>query len=486
MQESNNLDKLAKLLKNKKLIVALQRPSYSYNKVYNGKIKYEKSAGGVHLLFDALLKKTGGTMIARSSGNADKLIIDKENSLKIPPKKGDYKLKLIFLKKKEVENFYYGFANQTLWPLCHNVFVKPIFHQSWWDTYLQVNQKFAQSILEEIKEKNDFKNTVIWVNDYHLALLPKFLKEKNKELKVGVFWHIPWPTYEIFRICPWRKELLEGLLSSDFIAFHRSYHVANFIQCATRDLGVITDSEPTLIIFKDLKTKIGNLPAGIDYEEIKSQMRKKVSKKIIKKDFGFDYKKLILSVDRIDYTKGIIERLNIIDFFFQKYPQYIEEVTFLMIGAPSRTHIPAYKKLSHEINDLVEKINWRYSTSNWQPIHFINQTIDRKKIISYYQLADICFVTPLDDGMNLVAKEYVIACNPKNGMLILSQFAGAAKDLTEAILINPYEVEKSADALTYTLNMPSSEKLKRNKIMKSKIKENDIFKWAYEFLKNLV
>jgi len=229
--------------------------------------------------------------------------------------------------------------------------------------------------------------------------------------------------------------------------------VENFIQCATRDLGVITDSEPTQIIFKDLKTKIGNLPAGIDYEEIKSQMIKKVSKKIIKKDFGFDYKKLILSVNRIDYTKGIIERLNIIDFFFQKYPQYIEEVNFLMIGAPSRTHIPAYKKISHEINDLVEKIKWRYSTSNWQPIHFINQTIDRKKIISYYQLADICFVSPLDDGMNLVAKEYVIACNPKNGMLILSQFAGAAKDLTEAISINPYEVEKSADALTYTLNL---------------------------------
>lgn len=482
MTTSEELIKFArKSLKNKKFIVAIQREPYLHIKSPEG-IELQKAAGGAHILMDGILKQIGGAMVAIGSGNADSLMVDEKNRFKISSKNGGYTLKRIFLKKKELDGFYYGFANQILWPLSHVVFVKPNFNATWWEDYVNVNRKFAHAIIEEL-DKND---AFVWINDYHLALLPQLLKQVKPDLTIGTFWHIPWPTYEIFRICPWRKQILEGLLGSDFIGFHRGYHMENFIECARRELEVNVDSEPRTVTFRNHQTKLSNLPAGIDYHEIKAKLDKynQITRRIIKKDFGFDYKYLAIGVDRIDYTKGIIERLKIIDKFLEKYPQFQGKFTYLSIGAPSRIHIPAYKTLNREIFDLVEKINWKYSTTDWQPLYFITKVLPREKIFAYYHLADVCLVTSLDDGMNLVAKEYLICNDPKKGVLLLSKFTGAAKDLKQALLINPYDIDNSADALYQALTMKTEEKIKRNTEMKAILKENNIYQWGINFIKD--
>ncbi len=484
MTSAEDLIKYAKkTLKNKELVVAMQREPYVHVKTPRG-IKLQKTAGGAHVLLDGVLKQIGGLMVAIAAGNGDAAMVDKQGRLKVPPDTKSYTLKRIFLKKKELDGFYYGFANQTLWPLCHAVFVKPIFHDSWWQEYVKVNQKFADAILKELGDKNAF----IWVNDYHLALLPKLLKEKNPKFSIGVFWHIPWPTYEIFRICPWRKEILEGLLGADFMGFHRGYHVDNFIECARRELGVLVDSEPRSVAYHGFQTKLANLPAGIDYHEIKEKLEKykNADKRTIKRDFGFSYQYLVVSVDRIDYTKGIVERTKIIDRFLEKYPEFVGKCVFLAIGAPSRVHIPAYKSLNREVLDVIEKVNWKYSTNDWAPIVFIDQVLPREKLFAYYHLADVSFVTALDDGMNLVAKEAVICADAEHGMLVLSKFTGAAKDLKSAMQINPYDIEASADTLHAALIMGKEEKIERNRSMKEAVKNNNIYDWAKSFIEKTV
>lgn len=484
MTNADDLIKFAKkALKNKKFVVAIQREPYIHIKDGHG-VHLEIAAGGAHVLLDGILRQLGGLMVAIAAGNADSQVVDDQGRIQVPPDNPSYTLKRIFLKKKELDGFYYGFANQTLWPICHAVFVKPIFNKDWWEQYYKVNEKYAEAIIDELKEEDAF----IWINDYHLALLPKMLKEKRPNLTIGTFWHIPWPTHEIFRICPWRKELLEGLLGSDFIGFHRGYHMENFIMSARRELEVIVDSEPRTVIHKEHHTKLANLPAGIDYHEIQQELNiiKDVDKSLITKDFGIDYENIIIGVDRVDYTKGLIERLKIIDKFFETHPEYLGKLVYLSIGAPSRIHIPAYKNLNRELFDLIEKINWKYSNPDWQPIYFINEVIDRKRLFSYYKLADACLVTSLDDGMNLVAKEYVICTPADKGMLILSKFTGAAKDLKSAVLINPYDIDSSVAALYQALTMKKEEKIERNNKMKTTIKEQNIYNWAINFIQKTV
>ena len=470
-----------KVLHGKKFVVALQREPYVHVKTQKG-IELQLAAGGVHSLLDGVLRKTGGLMIAVAGGDADQLVVDDRGCIQVPPNNPSYTLKRIFLKKREIEGFYYGFSNQTIWPLCHNVFVKPVFDPIWWEEYTKVNQKFADAILEEV----DGEDAFVWVNDYHLALVPRMIRLANPSLHIGVFWHIPWPTYEIFRICPWRKQLMDGLLGADFIGFHRGYHLDNFIDCTRQDLGVIVDSEPKTITYHDRTTKVLNLPAGIDYREIRDVLEKDrlTSHTRIRKDFKITYEKLIIGVDRIDYTKGIPERIKILDRFFEKYPEHQGKVTYLSIGAPSRLHIVTYRQLRQQIFDLVEKINWKYRSDGWQPVYFIDKTIPREAIFSYYRAADVCLVTALDDGMNLVAKEFQICAENDRGVLVLSKFTGAAKDLRSAMLINPYDIEGSADAINAALTMTIGEKMKRNIEMKAILSEHNIYQWTQAFIQN--
>ena len=468
-------------LNGKKVIIALQKEPYSHIRTVKG-IEVKKSAGGVHVLIDSVMKQIGGTIVAMASGNADYEVIDKDGKVKISNDGKSYDLKRIFLKKEEYDGFYYGFANQTLWPLFHVVFVKPHFDAKWWQNYIEVNRKFADAIFSEIGQDDAF----IWINDYHLALLPKMLHELKPTLSIGTFWHIPWPTHEIFRICPWRKQLIEGLLGSDFISFHRDYHVDNFVNCARRELGLIVESEPTTIKRYGHETKLVNLPAGIDFDDIRKTLKKykNITKSRIKKDFGFEYEYLILGVERIEYTKGLVERLNILVNFLEKYPEYHGKLVYLSISPPSRQKIPAYKQYMREVLDLADGINWRFGNGSWQPVRIVMDTFLRERLFTYYRLADVCMVTALDDGMNLVAKEYVLSCKKDKGMLVLSKFTGAAKDLRRAVLINPYDIEESTHGLFEALKMDREEKLKRNNEMIQILEENNIYQWALQFIQN--
>lgn len=467
----------------RKFIVALQKEPYSHVYGKDGRIELTKSAGGVHVLIDSVLKETGGTVVAMASGEADKEVVDADSRCVIKTGNRNYTLKRIFLDKNEFDGFYYGFANQTLWPLFHVVFVKPVFNRAWWDTYVSVNRIFAENIIRELKSTEE---AVIWINDYHLALVPKMLHEVNPRLAIGTFWHIPWPTHEIFRICPWRRQILEGILGSDFISFHRDYHVDNFVSCARRELGVMVESEPTTITRYGHKTQLTSLPAGIDFEEVRSITRARTLSKtnVIQNDFGIQTEYLAIGVERVEYTKGIIERLKILELFFKKYPEYQGKLTYLSIAPPSRTQIPTYRKYSEEVSALTEKINSDLQTPEWKPLHFIHTNIERVKLFEYYRAADICLVTSLDDGMNLVAKEFVLAANPEKGMLLLSKFTGAAKDLRKAQLINPYDTEGSANALFESLKMEPEEKKKRNEEMINVLKEHNLYEWAIQFVQS--
>ncbi|MBI4022106.1 MAG: trehalose-6-phosphate synthase [Candidatus Andersenbacteria bacterium] len=470
------------VLGRRKFVAAIQREPYSHVRT-DGSVTVERSIGGVTILLDGILRTTGGLMVATAAGNADSDVVDAHSKVRVPPGEESYELKRIFLTPLEQKQFYYGFSNQTLWPLCHAVFVKPVFRSSWWQTYAKVNYRFAQAILEEIGGEEAF----VWINDFQLALLPKILRELNPHVSIGLFWHTPWPTVEIFRICPWRRDILEGLLGADLIGFHRHYHVGNFIDSLREEIGVVVESEPLSVLYRKRLTKLIHLPTGIDTEEIDRvvQQSQPISRTIFQQDLGLNItsKYLVLSVDRVDYTKGMVERLRILDRFLEKYPHYRQQLTHLMIGVPSRLAIPAYKTYSRKVNKLVQRINDKYRHNGWQPIHFVARPIERNRLFAYYHLADIGLVTPLDDGMNLVAKEFAIAAEPNKGVLLLSRFAGAAKDLYSAIHTNPYDTDGSADALNYALNTSQRERQQRNADMRRVLEENNMYRWGIEFIK---
>jgi len=429
--------------------------------------------------------------------------VDKKGKVEVQGPEGSYNIKRIFLTPEELENYYFGFSNQTLWPLSHVAFEKPAFKKEWYEGYKAVNQKFAKAIKEEINGK-----TFIWIHDYQLALVPLYLKlAQRKDVIVSFFWHIPWPTWEQFRILPVKKDILWSLLSCDFLAFHRGYQARNFFNTVQRELAVMIDEEKRLVHFAKNKTTVRNLPLGIDVDVIKQLVAPAVDEPLVMRvlrdmlvgeaqdktstakkdplDKFFKNYKVILGIDRLDYTKGVPLRLQAIDAFLTKYPQYKEEIVYLGIMSPSRSSIPSYQALKKEVDALTRSINDKYKTDSWQPIQIIHQSFMREDVMSLYKRASLCLVTPLDDGMNLVSKEFVIAQSFSDdpGVLVLSQFAGSAIDLNSAIIINPYDVEQVADAIKKGLEMPTREKKKDTKEMVETMEERSIYAWAHDFVK---
>ncbi len=480
MQTKDDLKKFVKeKLKDRAFVIVANREPYRHIKTIEG-IKVTRPSGGVHSLLDMVIKATGGTYVAHGDGNADKLVVNDKGIIKMPPREKSYSLKRVFLTKEEVENYYFGFANQTLWPLFHVAFVKPEFNASWWNSYVEVNKKFAKATLEAVGQKKAF----VWVNDYHLALLPRLLKESGRDLIIGTFWHIPWPANNIFRINPWGWDLLNGLLGSDYLAFHRDFFTLNFFQCVQTTLEAKVDSDRSRVIFKDHVTKVGSSPAGADYQGMtEAAAKNKVTREaLIKKELETKIKYLAIGIDRVDYIKGLMERFKMIDRFLEKYPKFIGEFSYLGIMPISRYHIPSVRDYGERLFDLVDKINWKYSKNGWRPIYLALRSISRQKLIAYYKNADLCLVTSLEDGMNLVAKEYVIACEEKRGVLVLSKFTGAANDIRYCLQINPYNIEEGADAIATALIMSEAEKKERNLKMREELSRNNIYDWAINFI----
>lgn len=486
MWTKNDLQKLIKeKLGDYLFIVVSNRQPYAH--IFNkGKVECQRGAGGVVTALDPILQACKGTWIAFGSGNADRFTSDKQGKVEVPPENPTYTLKRVWLTKEEENGYYYGYSNESLWPLCHLAYQRPVFRQEDWSYYVKVNEKFAKAIIEEIGDKKAF----IWIQDYHLCLLPKLLKEMAPDqLLIAHFWHIPWPNYETFRICPQKKEILEGLLANDLLGFHIRYHCDNFLDAVDREIETKIDKERFSVIKSEHETLIRPYPISVDFEginELSETAKVAKAKEELAEEFGLKGLKVILGLDRIDYTKGIPDRLIAIDGLLDKHPELKEKIVFLQMGELSRTHIPSYKMLNDQIDSLVEEINWKHSTYGWLPVIMVRRHLAYPELLSFYRLGDVCLVSSLHDGMNLVAKEFISSRSDELGTLVLSQFTGAAKELTDAVLINPFDKENFSEGIFTALNLSDEEKKKRMVKMREVVKNNNIYRWAGKILSELL
>lgn len=452
------------------------------------------SAGGVSVALEPVARASNAIYIGRAREIIEKEVLDKNDKLVIPHRDGNYTLKRLFFDERTVDGYYSGFSNQTLWPLCHVSFEKPQFEASWYEDYKTVNKAFAEAIQAEIKGR-----TLVWINDYQLSLVPLFLGAQ-KETTVGMFWHIPWPTWEVFRILPWKKDILWSLLSTDFLAFHRNYQAQNFLRTVDQELAVRVEHETKRVFFNDHITTVTHLPMGIDVEVIEDELEQSSENtflgKIIRSSLGIEEKthpldsyfakyKVIIGVDRLDYTKGLPKRLEAIEMFFETYPEWIGKAIYLGIIAPSRESISSYQEVKRMVDELEKRINKRFGVKGWQPLHLLHASYQREEVLYLYRKAHVCLVTPLDDGMNLVSKEYIVASSKSAdpGMLVLSQFAGSAIDLTEALLVNPYNKQEVSESIQRALAMPKQEKIERLTYMIETLRERNMYEWAINFIK---
>ncbi len=474
----------AKLGDNSLFVVSNREPFMHVFDDDLGKAICIRPASGVVTAIHPILSACGGTWIAHGSGNSDRKFVNSKDKLGVPPEDNRYILKRVWLNKEEEQGYYYGFSNEGLWPLCHNTHTRPVFRESDWRMYKEVNQKFADSVLSELPASSPF----IFVQDYHFTLLPKMIKDKRPDAKVALFWHIPWPTPEAFMICPYQNEILEGMLGCDLIGFHVQNHCNNFLDTANRLLESRVDTEKFSVVRSGKETFIRAFPISINAHTGDGSFRVDPIRQVekLKKEFGLENEIVAVGVDRIDYTKGIVERILAIDRFLDKYPEYKKKFVFIQLAAPSRTHIKRYHDLIGEIDELIEKINWKHREGNWKPIIYLKKHFSQDDIQPYYKLGDICIVSSLHDGMNLVAKEYVAEKDDLSGSLILSQFTGAARELTDAILVNPYSTEDFADSIKLAIQMPKEDKQRRMENMRKVVAENNIYRWAANIITELV
>ena len=443
-------------------------------------------ASGLVTALQPVLCACDGTWIAHGSGNADRETVDAFDRLRVPPDEPRYTLRRVWLSKEEEEGYYYGFANEGLWPLCHIAHTRPIFRVSDWEYYRAANRKFADAVLQEMEGT---ERPVLLAQDYHFALLPRMVKEQRPDARVAIFWHIPWPNPEAFAICPWQRELLHGLLGADLIGFHIQSHCTNFLQTVDRALESRIEWDHSAVNREEHRTLVKPFPISVEFTEPEPETPEQNSmyleRGVMLRELGIEAAYLGVGVDRVDYTKGIPERFLAIERLLDKYPQYREKFTFIQLAAPSRTHIKRYHDLLGEVESEAERINWRFQTGKWKPIVYLKGQHTHEVIQRFYKIADLCLVTSLHDGMNLVAKEFLAARSDDQGVLILSRFAGAARELEDALLVNPYDIDQAAEAIRFALEMKSDEREARMRRMRRMLRERNIYRWAGNLIGDL-
>src|SRR5216683_3870691 len=440
---------------------------------------------GLVTALEPVLNACDGTWIAHGNGNADAEVVDAHDRLRVPPEEPRYSLRRVWLTKEEEEGYYYGFANEGLWPLCHIAHTRPIFRANDWEHYQAVNNKFADAVVEEMEGT---LNPVVLVQDYHFALLPRLIKQRRHDARVAIFWHIPWPNQEAFGICPWQRELVDGLLGADLIGFHIQSHCNNFLQTADRIVESRIDRERFSVQRHGHLTMVRPFPISVDFAHAGGETAQEppyVERSALLKALGIDAAFVGVGVDRLDYTKGILERFLAIERFLEKYPRYQGQFTFIQIGAPSRSHIKRYHDLQAEVEAEAERINWRFEKDKWKPIVLLNRHHTHKEILKYYRSTDLCLVTSLHDGMNLVAKEFLAARHDERGVLGLSIFTGAARELRDALQVNPYDIDQTAEAIRAALEMEPEEKQLRMQRMRKTVRERNVYYWAGSLITEL-
>jgi trehalose-6-phosphate synthase len=483
-----NKDRLKTFVKNKmndyQIILVSNREPYM-NIYRGGEVEVIMPASGMAIALDSLMQTCGGTWVAAGSGEADQEAVAGQDAEMVPPQDPKYKLRRVWLTKQEERDYYYGFSNEALWPLCHIAYTRPRFDTGQWETYQAVNRKFAEAILSEVGDQR----TIVFIQDYHFALLPRMLKEADSSLTVCQFWHIPWPNFEVFRICPWAREILDGLLGNDLLGFHLQYHCNNFFDTVDRTLEARVDLEKFAVFRHRKETRVQPFPISADFERFESlanapQIPAQMA--TLRHRLNLQGVQVGLGLDRFDYTKGIPERLEALKIFFQKYPQYQGRFTFVQLGPLSRQHIKSYKRLIAKVDFLEEEINNEYGFGRWKPLLVLRGHLSQEEIVPYYRLADVMVVSSLHDGMNLVAKEYVASRVDGRGALILSPFTGASRELTAAYTVNPFNPEDLADVLFKTLEAADEERATRMENMRAWVREHNIYYWAAQYLKALL
>lgn len=479
-----NPDKLRELLykqlTGEQILVVSNREPYIHMRGKEG-IEIQRPASGLVTAVEPVMKACSGTWIAHGGGTADREVVDKNDHVYIPPENPKYTLRRIWLSREEEKGYYYGFANEGLWPLCHIAHVRPIFRTSDWQHYVTINQRFADAVVKEANREDP----VVLVQDYHFALLPGMLRKILPKSTIITFWHIPWPNPESFGICPWREELLQGMLGSTILGFHTPFHCKNFLETVDRYLETRVDHASSTISHGGNLTLVEAYPISIQWPPPwqDSQPSVKECQAEIRKFLKIDNDCLIgLGVDRMDYTKGILERLRAVENLLERHPEMIGKFSFVQIAAPSRSVLEEYQAFEARVRSLATHINQRFASGAYQPVYLRVEHHEPEEVNRYYRAADVCMVTSLHDGMNLVAKEFIASRDDERGVLVLSQFTGAAHELYEAMIVNPYHIEQTADALYQALTMPEFEQRERMRSMRSMVRDFNVYRWAGRML----
>ncbi|MEQ8253480.1 MAG: trehalose-6-phosphate synthase [Smithellaceae bacterium] len=461
------------------LVVSNREP---YIHVKKGKeIEVQRPASGLVTAVEPVMRACSGTWISHGSGTADREVVDANDRVQVPPERPEYTLKRIWLSAEEENGYYYGFANEGLWPLCHIAHVRPLFRTSDWEYYQTVNQRFADAVIREANKEDP----VVLIQDYHFALLPKMIHDVLPKATIITFWHIPWPNPESFGICPWRDELLQGMLGSTILGFHTPLHCKNFLETVDRYLEARIDYSSSTIFQSGKLTMVETYPISIQWPTPWQQTQPSIEKcrHEVQQALNIGSGCLIgLGVDRLDYTKGILERLRAVERLLEIHPEIIGRFSFIQIAAPSRSTLEDYQLLDAQVRSLAESINTRFANGSYQPVYLKIEHHNPEEVNRYYRAADVCIVTSLHDGMNLVAKEYVAARDDERGVLVLSQFTGAAHELYEALIVNPYHIEQTADALFHALTMPDFEQKERMRSMRAMVRDFNVYRWAGKML----
>ena len=468
------------------LFVVSNREPYMHTCQPDGTVRWSPTTGGVAVALDALMRERGGTWIAHGAGDADRKVVDHRDRVAVPPDAPSYSLKRIWLSAEEEARYYGGFSNEGLWPMCHIAHVRPIFRTEDWVHYQAVNARFADAIAAELSDPS----APVFIQDYHLALVASELKRRVPGARSALFWHIPWPHPDRLRICPWRREIVSGLLANDLLAFQLERDRRNFLQCVREEVSATV--ERSTVHLDGRATHVVSAPIGVDYDRITAlasnptleQETARLRRELRLDDPAIDI--IGVGVDRLDYTKGIPERLMAVDRLLLQSPELRSRFAFVQVGVPSRSKLDSYASVEREIDALVAEINTRHGGDPRQgPIRYRKTSYKLRRLVALYRMASFCVVSSLHDGMNLVAKEFVAAREDDHGALVLSEMTGAAQELVEALIINPYDVDGFAAALRTAIDMPADEQRTRMRAMRRTVAGHDVFLWASEILEDL-
>ena len=474
-------DLLSGALPGAEVIILSNREPYIHNRGADGEVMLQTPASGLVSALEPVMRATGGTWIAHGSGDADRDTVDRHDRLPVPPDAPAYTLRRVWITDEEQDGYYYGLANEGLWPLCHIAFVRPVFREADWRAYEKINERFAEAAAREARTEDP----IVLVQDYHFALAPKMIRERLPKATIITFWHIPWPNAETFGICPWKERILEGLLGSSIVGFHTQFHCNNFFETVDRFIESRIDREHSTVTLGGHETMVRPYPISIEWppKALLTQPDVETCHRRVRARLGLpaDHR-LAVGIERFDYTKGILDRMQSIDTLLTAHPEWKGRFSFVQVAAPTRSKLASYSNLQAEAVAMAQAINERHGAAGYTPIRLLIRHHEPAEVFELFRAADLCIVSSLHDGMNLVAKEFVASRDDEQGVLILSSFTGASREMSEALIVNPYDSREMAQALDTALRMPAAEQAERIRVMRQQVREQNVYRWAGRML----